>query len=323
MSCGIGDTDGFPAFDVESDDYDCKDDTKWGFLITGGAEFHMPLTVFQVSECSSSSSNSSCPYSLLTFASLPPAHVLFLPHGWLWLRTRATDCLVASRGNCLSMAQATPCPCLPPGGSCNIRFVIGATFWSRARKRFGYDEIIANGRNEYFTLRCDNCRLRKRAREKASGGGGGEGEGEWEWDEAEGDACIAKCSGESREPLVHTIFGLALFCSVQFCSFLICPLYFSSTFFSLGLCIQYCFPFWRLPENWRLQNINCSPVCALQMGHKRFDDWCGSSRTKAQREATKRKKQTDGGVDKGESCVKRKGNRIWNWNWEFELKVCE
>lgn len=81
MSCGIGDTDGFPAFDVESDDYDCKDDTKWGFLITGGAEFHMPLTVFQVSECSSSSSNSSCPYSLLTFASLPPAHVLFLPHG--------------------------------------------------------------------------------------------------------------------------------------------------------------------------------------------------------------------------------------------------
>ncbi|KAH8407628.1 hypothetical protein KR222_008253, partial [Zaprionus bogoriensis] len=48
VSCGIGDTDGFPAFDVESDAYDCKDDTKWGFLITGGAEFHMPLTVFQV-----------------------------------------------------------------------------------------------------------------------------------------------------------------------------------------------------------------------------------------------------------------------------------
>ncbi|KAH8297482.1 hypothetical protein KR044_012738 [Drosophila immigrans] len=48
VSCGIGDTDGFPAFDVESDAYDSKDDTKWGFLITGGAEFHMPLTVFQV-----------------------------------------------------------------------------------------------------------------------------------------------------------------------------------------------------------------------------------------------------------------------------------
>ncbi|XP_034478356.1 uncharacterized protein LOC117784663 isoform X3 [Drosophila innubila] len=48
VSCGIGDTDGFPAFDVESDVYDSKDDTKWGFLITGGAEFHMPLTVFQV-----------------------------------------------------------------------------------------------------------------------------------------------------------------------------------------------------------------------------------------------------------------------------------
>ena len=51
MSCGIGDTDGFPAFDVESDAYDSKDESKWGFLITGGAEFHMPLTVFQVSEC--------------------------------------------------------------------------------------------------------------------------------------------------------------------------------------------------------------------------------------------------------------------------------
>ncbi|XP_023162636.1 PDZ and LIM domain protein 7 isoform X1 [Drosophila hydei] len=48
VSCGIGDTDGFPAFDVESDAYDSKDDEKWGFLITGGAEFHMPLTVFQV-----------------------------------------------------------------------------------------------------------------------------------------------------------------------------------------------------------------------------------------------------------------------------------
>ncbi|XP_030558099.1 uncharacterized protein LOC115760759 isoform X1 [Drosophila novamexicana] len=48
VSCGIGDTDGFPAFDVESDVYDSKDDEKWGFLITGGAEFHMPLTVFQV-----------------------------------------------------------------------------------------------------------------------------------------------------------------------------------------------------------------------------------------------------------------------------------
>lgn len=49
MSCGIGDTDAFPAFDVDSDAYAVKDDSKWGFLITGGAEFHMPLTVFQVS----------------------------------------------------------------------------------------------------------------------------------------------------------------------------------------------------------------------------------------------------------------------------------
>lgn len=48
QSCGIGDTDGFPAFDVDSDAYAAKDDSKWGFLITGGAEFHMPLTVFQV-----------------------------------------------------------------------------------------------------------------------------------------------------------------------------------------------------------------------------------------------------------------------------------
>ncbi|XP_037954853.1 PDZ and LIM domain protein 7-like [Teleopsis dalmanni] len=48
VSCGIGDTDGFPAFDTDSDAYASKDDSKWGFLITGGAEFHMPLTVFQV-----------------------------------------------------------------------------------------------------------------------------------------------------------------------------------------------------------------------------------------------------------------------------------
>ncbi|XP_053963657.1 uncharacterized protein LOC128866727 isoform X7 [Anastrepha ludens] len=48
VSCGIGDTDGFPAFDVDSDAYAAKEDPKWGFLITGGAEFHMPLTVFQV-----------------------------------------------------------------------------------------------------------------------------------------------------------------------------------------------------------------------------------------------------------------------------------
>ncbi|XP_017016846.1 uncharacterized protein [Drosophila kikkawai] len=48
VSCGIGDTDGFPAFDIDSDAYASKDDTRWGFLITGGAEFHMPLTVFQV-----------------------------------------------------------------------------------------------------------------------------------------------------------------------------------------------------------------------------------------------------------------------------------
>lgn len=49
VSCGIGDTDGYPAFDVDSDAYATKDDSRWGFLITGGAEFHMPLTVFQVS----------------------------------------------------------------------------------------------------------------------------------------------------------------------------------------------------------------------------------------------------------------------------------
>ncbi|XP_017077244.1 uncharacterized protein LOC108112016 isoform X3 [Drosophila eugracilis] len=48
VSCGIGDTDGFPAFDVDSEAYATKDDSRWGFLITGGAEFHMPLTVFQV-----------------------------------------------------------------------------------------------------------------------------------------------------------------------------------------------------------------------------------------------------------------------------------
>ena len=49
VSCGIGDTDGFPAFDVESDAFATPNDPKWGFQITGGAEFHMPLTVFQVS----------------------------------------------------------------------------------------------------------------------------------------------------------------------------------------------------------------------------------------------------------------------------------
>ncbi|XP_016957743.1 PDZ and LIM domain protein 7 isoform X1 [Drosophila biarmipes] len=48
VSCGIGDTDGFPALDVDSEAYATKDDSRWGFLITGGAEFHMPLTVFQV-----------------------------------------------------------------------------------------------------------------------------------------------------------------------------------------------------------------------------------------------------------------------------------
>lgn len=51
MSGGIGDTDGFPAFDVDSDAYAVKDNSKWGFLFTGGAEFHMPLTVFQVIAC--------------------------------------------------------------------------------------------------------------------------------------------------------------------------------------------------------------------------------------------------------------------------------
>lgn len=76
MSCGIGDTDGFPAFDVESDAYDCKDDTKWGFLITGGAEFHMPLTVFQVSE-----SPSSPPFQLTLLTFWQRAYELFLPHG--------------------------------------------------------------------------------------------------------------------------------------------------------------------------------------------------------------------------------------------------
>lgn len=49
-SGGIGDTDGFPAFDVESENYAAPEDPKWGFRITGGAQFHMPITVFQVTE---------------------------------------------------------------------------------------------------------------------------------------------------------------------------------------------------------------------------------------------------------------------------------
>ncbi|XP_055381016.1 uncharacterized protein LOC129611744 [Condylostylus longicornis] len=50
LSCGIGDSDGFPAFDSEqSEVYGAPEDSKWGFNITGGSEFHMPLTVFQVS----------------------------------------------------------------------------------------------------------------------------------------------------------------------------------------------------------------------------------------------------------------------------------
>lgn len=48
VSCGIGDTDGFPAFDVDSDAFATPNDPKWGFQITGGSEFHMPITVFQV-----------------------------------------------------------------------------------------------------------------------------------------------------------------------------------------------------------------------------------------------------------------------------------
>lgn len=48
VSCGIGDTDGFPAFDVDSDTFATPNDPKWGFQITGGHEFHMPITVFQV-----------------------------------------------------------------------------------------------------------------------------------------------------------------------------------------------------------------------------------------------------------------------------------
>lgn len=52
VSCGIGDTDGFPAFDVDSDAFATPNDPKWGFQITGGSEFHMPITVFQVmNEC--------------------------------------------------------------------------------------------------------------------------------------------------------------------------------------------------------------------------------------------------------------------------------
>lgn len=47
-SSGIGDTDGFPALDAASDAYSVPEDRKWGFRITGGAEFHMPITVFQV-----------------------------------------------------------------------------------------------------------------------------------------------------------------------------------------------------------------------------------------------------------------------------------
>ncbi|KAL5285389.1 hypothetical protein ACFFRR_007236 [Megaselia abdita] len=50
VSCGIGDTDGFPAFDVDSDAFATPNDQRWGFQITGGSEFHMPITVFQVSE---------------------------------------------------------------------------------------------------------------------------------------------------------------------------------------------------------------------------------------------------------------------------------
>lgn len=53
VSCGIGDTDGFPAFDVESDAFATPNDPKWGFQITGGSEFHMPITVFQVIKTSS------------------------------------------------------------------------------------------------------------------------------------------------------------------------------------------------------------------------------------------------------------------------------
>lgn len=48
---GIGDSDGFPLFDNGEDDtYSTPDDPKWGFRITGGSEFKMPITVFQVTE---------------------------------------------------------------------------------------------------------------------------------------------------------------------------------------------------------------------------------------------------------------------------------
>lgn len=132
-----------------------------------------------------------------------------------------------------------------PAPACPL--VAAATFVSSLGQRFGRgpENVLAMTKSsrtgEMNILLCAativDC---EREREGEGEGGGG---GEWEWDEAEGDACIAKCSGESREPLVHTIFGLALFCSVQFCSFLICLPFFSPFFFSLGLCIQYCFPF--------------------------------------------------------------------------------
>lgn len=50
---GIGDSDIFPLFDNGSEDdvYVLHpEEEKWGFRITGGAEFKMPVVVFQVSE---------------------------------------------------------------------------------------------------------------------------------------------------------------------------------------------------------------------------------------------------------------------------------
>ncbi|XP_037911021.1 uncharacterized protein LOC119651482 [Hermetia illucens] len=57
---GIGDSDIFPLFDNGSEDdvYVLHpEEEKWGFRITGGAEFKMPVVVFQVTEGSLAAKN--------------------------------------------------------------------------------------------------------------------------------------------------------------------------------------------------------------------------------------------------------------------------
>lgn len=114
------------------------------------------------------------------------------------------------------------------------------------QKRFGYDEINADGRNEYFTLRCDNCGMAERERgEERDRERGREREGK-RLGQTEG----AKCFGESRDPLVvvHTIFGLALFVSILFFSYLPSPpcfFFLSPSAYVLGIA----FRFDVLPEN--------------------------------------------------------------------------